>query len=200
MDAQKEALNDLTNRFLELGNHNEESRISVLVSTIFTEGHDEVTTLFHVIKGILRPCDDSAPYHEDFKQCHSCITTLRWLNSSKLAALISEKWQRIGGQQPFGLLRLETCIMEIPSQRHDDDVLMISETASPEHHVTFSQDSFGVFELKVISGDSCASQNHYKFVHSSQVSMHKNSLGFLNLFLIKRIVGSILNEITIGMY
>ena len=65
-------------------------QVSVLISSAQKMMNNETQTMCYILKGIFLPTEDNAPIHENFTTSHVWITSLRWLNSQKLAGLLEK--------------------------------------------------------------------------------------------------------------
>ena len=155
MTAQKELYNSLWSSFHESGIQSQaKSRVSALVCTTRMAGSEDLQTVCFVVKGILMPQDDGAPFHRD---PYGGVTTLRCLNSTRLAQLLDDHWKSQckpddKGRIKHGILNLES--MEI-----------VANQAYPQ---TLSE-LCGIVTLKIHEH-----KVHYKFVNDSKVSLISN--------------------------
>ena len=120
MRAQKDAYNKIMTHFYEHGNSHSSSRVSVLTSALQVTGELDVETSCYIVQGVLRPCTDSAHYHEYLTDTHGWTITIRCLNSSKLETELY-KWNRIQPCQSrhnFGVLNFNTNTIETQQANH----------------------------------------------------------------------------------
>ena len=140
--------------FYEYDNSRRSSRVSVLTSALQESGKVNVQTSCYVVQGVLRPCTDSAPYHEYLTDTLGWTITLRCLNSSRLETALY-KWssnQPHRSQHVFGVLNFKT--NNIDRQQAEILTLTLGQT--------------GKFTIK-LNLENDTDQAAYQYVDSHQV-------------------------------
>ena len=164
-------------KFSDGGDSAAETRVSALVFVIYnhkTLATDAVRTLLYIIKGIVRPCSDAAPIHEQIGHTHSWSVALRWLSSSKLANISASNW-KYANWIPYGILWTSRENFEVPQNTSKCEALTIEKTTDWVK-VILAQGPLGVFTMMVAPKGQQISRVHYKYVPSSEVSgIHTNT-------------------------